>query len=124
MTAKKLLKKSGLIVLYILGFLLILLIGLFIFINTHSGKRFIKNKIQTYLANTLKTTIEIGSIDYSLPKWIELKDIYLEDKKKDTLLYGEQVSVDINMLKLITGNTDIRKLAFKNIYVVTCSLQF
>ncbi len=116
MRAKKLLKKSGLIVLYILGLLLILLIGLFIFINTHSGKRFIKNKIQTYLANKLKTTIEIGSIDYSLPKWIELKGIYLEDKKKDTLLYGEQVSVDINMLKLISGNTDIRKLAFKNIY--------
>ena len=116
MTAKKLLKKSGIIILYILSFLLVLLIGLFIFINTRPGKKFIKNKVQTYLSGKLKTRIEIASIDYRLPKWIELKDIYLEDRKKDTLLYGEQVSVDIDMLKLISGNTFIRKLEFKNIY--------
>ena len=116
MTVKKILKKTGVVLLYILGFLLILLVGLFIFVNTHTGKNFIKNKVQTYLANKLQTKIEIASIDYSLPKWIELKGIYLEDKKKDTLLYGEQVSVDINMLKLINGDTYIRKAEFKNIY--------
>ncbi len=116
MTLKKILKKSAVIFLYILGFVLILIIGLFIFINTNSGKKFIKNKVQNYLAGKLKTKIEIGSIDYSLPKWIELKGIYLEDKKKDTLLYGEQISIDIDMLKLISGNTYIRKLQFKNIY--------
>src|SRR5436190_3970638 len=116
MPVAKILKKTGIFILYVLGFLLILMISLFVYINTNAGKRLIKNKVQHYLSNKLKTRVEINSIDYSLPKWIELNGIYLEDRKKDTLLYGEQVSVDIDMLKLINGNTYIRKLQFKNIY--------
>ena len=117
MTTKRFFKKTGKITLYLLGILLVIIIGLFIFINTRSGKRFIKNKVESYLQEKLKTRVVIGSLDYSLPKWIELNGVYLEDKKKDTLLYGEQVAVDINMLKLISGEIYIRKVAFKNIYV-------
>jgi len=62
MTAKRLLKKTGIVVLYILGFLLILIAAVYIYINTQSGKRLVKNKVQAYLAKKLNTKIEIGSI--------------------------------------------------------------
>ena len=116
MTTKRFLKKTGKITLYLQGMVLVIIIAAFIYINTESGKRFIKNKLQSFLQQKLKTKIVIGSLDYSLPKWIELNNVYLEDEKKDTLLYGEQVSVDIDMLKLMSANIYIRKVAFKNIF--------
>ena len=116
MTTKIILKKAGKIILYLLGIMVIIIIIILIFINTRPGKNFIKNKVQSYLQEKIKTKVIIGSLDYSLPKWIELKDVYLEDEHKDTLLFGEQVAIDINMLKLISGDIFIRKAGFKNIY--------
>ena len=116
MTTKIILKKAGKIILYLLGIMVIIIIIILIFINTRPGKNFIKNKVQSYLQEKIKTKVVIGSLDYSLPKWIELKDVYLEDEYKDTLLFGEQVAIDINMLKLISGDIFIRKAGFKNIY--------
>lgn len=102
--------------LYFIGSILLLVILAWIFINTDYGKRIVRNKIQSYLENKLKTKVVIGEIDYSLPKWIEIKNVYIEDQKKDTLLFGEKLKVDIDMIKLIRGNTYIRKVEFKNIY--------
>lgn len=116
MTTKRFFKKTAKIILYLLGIVLIIVITAFIFINTRSGKNFIKNKVQSYLQEKIKTKVIIGSLDYSLPKWIELNGIYLEDQHKDTLLFGEKIAVDINMLKLIGGDIFIRKASFKNIY--------
>jgi len=115
--AKKILKKTGKVLLWILlGLLVLVLIG-FIFINTNAGKRAVRNQIQKYLRNTLKTRVDIGSIDYSLPKWVDLKDVYFEDQKKDTLIYGQELRVDLDMIALLRGNTDIKRILFKNISI-------
>lgn len=74
-----------------------------------------KNQLVSFLAKKLDTKITVGSIDYSLPKWIKLKDIYVEDQKKDTLLYGGALGLDISMLKLINGEIDISKVSLENI---------
>ncbi len=100
-----------------LGSVLILVCLFFLFINLPAGKRIVKNQLQSYLQNKLKTKVIIGSIDYSLPQWVEINNVYIEDQKKDTLLFGERISIDISMFKLIWGNTDIQKLALKNIYL-------
>jgi hypothetical protein len=73
--------------------------------------------VQSYLADKLKTKVEIGAVDYRLPTWIEIKNVYIEDQNKDTLIYGEQLTADVDMFKLIQGNTDIQKLLFKNILI-------
>ncbi|CAN5812343.1 hypothetical protein BH11BAC4_BH11BAC4_10190 [soil metagenome] len=101
--------------LYTLGCILILLCAFLVFINLPVGRRIVKNQVQSYLVDKLKTKVIIGSIDYSLPKWIEINNVYIQDQKKDTLIYGERITVDIDMFKLIRGNTDIHKLVFKNI---------
>ncbi|MBK7557442.1 MAG: hypothetical protein IPI54_03660 [Chitinophagaceae bacterium] len=72
-----------------------------------------KNKVQTYLQDKLKTKVIIGSINYSLPKWIVIHDVFIEDQKKDTLIFGERISLDISLLKLIWGITDVQKLELK-----------
>jgi translocation and assembly module TamB len=117
MSYKKTIKKTGKILLYIIGSVLVLACLFLVFINTSIGKRVVKNRIQSYLEDKFKSKVRIGSIDYSLPKWIEINSVYIEDKQKDTLVYGEHISVDISMLKLMSGNTDIQKLVFKNIFL-------
>ena len=116
MTIKRFFKITGKITIYLLVILFVLVITSFIFINTQPGKRFIKLQLQSYLQKKLSVKVAIADLDFSLPKWIALKGIYVEDRKKDTLLYGELLAVDINMLTLISGNIDIRKIALKNIY--------
>lgn len=116
MTKKKnILRKTVKVILWTVLSVLVLTLFILIFINLPVGKKLVRDQVSKYLNNKLKTKVEIGSIDYSLPKWVELKNVYVEDQKKDTLFYGEQLSVDLDMLKLIQGNTEIHKVLFKNI---------
>ncbi|MEQ1797764.1 MAG: hypothetical protein ABL872_07420, partial [Lacibacter sp.] len=117
MTYKRVLKKTGKALLYILVCVLVLVCLVFIFINIPAGKRFIKNKAQSYLQDKLKTRVVIGSINYSLPNSVEINNIYVEDRKKDTLLYGERIFAEVSMLKLIWGTTDVKQMALKNIFL-------
>src|SRR4051812_23796417 len=115
--AKHIFKKIGRIILYIFLGIFTLVLLLFIFINLPVGKRVVRNQVTSYLQKKLKTKVEIGSVDYSLPKWLKIENVYIEDQHKDTLIYGEELSVDLDMLKLIRGNTDIQKVLFKNISI-------
>ena len=117
MTKNGILRKTGKIFLYIVSGVFILVVLSLIFITTKTGKNFVRKRAESYLTTKLHTKISIGSIDYSLPKWVELKNLYIEDQNKDTLLFGEELSVDLEMLKLISGNTHLRKVALKNILI-------
>ncbi len=115
MTYQRILKKTGKILLYSLLLLLLLLCAGLLFIHTSYGKKIVKNQVQSYLRKKLNTTVNIGEIDYRLPQWIEIKQLYLEDRRKDTLLYGANVYVDLDMIGLIRGKIDIEKVSLKNI---------
>ncbi len=117
MTYKRVLKKTGKILLYILVCVFVLVCLVFIFISIPSGKRFIKNQAQSYLQDKLKTRVVIGSVNYSLPNSLEINNVYIEDREKDTLLYGERIFAEVSMLKLIWGNTDVKRVALKNIFL-------
>jgi len=114
-SARLILKRTGKIFLWIIASLLFLVFAALIFINTNAGKRTVRNQVVKYLENKLQTKVEIGSVDYSLPKWLKIKNVYIQDQKKDTLIFGEELSVDLDMIKLVKGNTDIRKVYLKNI---------
>ncbi|MEJ7625485.1 MAG: translocation/assembly module TamB domain-containing protein [Ferruginibacter sp.] len=117
MAQNTILKKSLRIFLYIIGVVLLLVCAVIFFISVPFGKRVVKNQVQSYLQSKLKTKVEIGAVDYALPKWIEIKNVFIQDQNKDTLLYGEQLNVDVDMFKLIRGNTEIKKIVFKNILI-------
>jgi len=115
MTTKRFIKKTARVLLYIFSIVIFVLVIAVFFLNTNYAKRLIRDKAQAYLQNKIKTKVVIGSIDFSLPKWVEIKNIYIEDQQKDTLLFGEKLAIDINMLKLISGNIYIQKIELENI---------
>ncbi len=114
---KNILIKTIKIILWIFVGVSILAILLFGFINTNAGKRTVRNQVVKYLENKLHTNVNIGSVDYTLPKWLKIKNFYIEDQHKDTLLFGEELSVDLDMVKLLQGNTDIKKVFLKNVII-------
>ena len=112
---KKISIKTGRVFLWILLGIVGLVLLVFIFINTPYGKTVVKNQLVSFLSKKLDTRVTAKSVDYSLPKWVRLKDVYVEDQHKDTLLFGGALGLDISMLKLINGEIDISKVSFENI---------
>ncbi|UAY53337.1 translocation/assembly module TamB [Ferruginibacter albus] len=115
MTVKRIIQKTLKIILYIVGSIIVLIVVVIIFLQTNYAKTFIRNKAQAYLTGKVHTKITIGAVDFSLPKWIEIKNVYVEDQQKDTLLFAGKLAVDMDMLKLISGEVYVRKISLENI---------
>ena len=71
-------------ILFIILFLLVILL----LIQTGPVQNILRVKAVAYLQKKLKTKVEVGKVYISLPENIILKNIYIEDRQKDTLLSG------------------------------------
>lgn len=100
-----------------LAFLLLLIFLVVLWLQTSSGKSFVRKEVVNYLHKKLGTEVQIGQIDYHLPKWLELKAVMIKDQRNDTLVYGQSLFVDLDMLKLINSNIVINKIQLQNIYL-------
>src|SRR6185312_7779730 len=61
------------------------------------------------------TKVKIGHLGISFPKMIVLDSVYFEDQKKDTLIAGDQLKVDISMLKLLHNTVEVNEIDLKGI---------
>ncbi len=110
-TVKKILK----IFAWIIGSIVFLLLLIFIAIQIPAVQNFAKDKAVAYLEKKLKTKVAIGNLSIAFPKRIVLSDIYFEDQKKDTLLAGKEIRVDIALLKLLSSEVDVNYLSLTGI---------
>src|SRR5689334_16585687 len=97
----RILKKIGRIVLKIFLFLILFIVLVLVLIQTPPVQNFARKQAQNFLQKKSKTKVEIGHISIGFPKDVVLGNIYVEDRQKDTLLYGGELRVDIDMLKLL-----------------------
>ncbi len=95
--------------------LLLLIILVFILIQTPPVQNFARKKIQSYLSDKLKTKVVIGKLYLGLPDIISLQNIYIEDRSKDTLLSGGKVKVDIDLFKLINNVVEINEIQLEQV---------
>lgn len=102
--------------LYTLGSILLLLVLLFLFINSRWGQNIIRDKTVAYLKDKLQTDVRIGELRLSLPYWVELKDVLVMDRANDTLASVGRLRVDVAMLKLIGNKLEIENLELENTY--------
>jgi len=115
------LKKFGRIalktVLWIIGSIVVLLLLIVILIQVPAVQNFAKNKAVTFLQNKIHTKVKIGHISLGLPKMIVLDSVYFEDQKKDTLIAGDELRVDLSMLKLLHHTIEVNEINLKGITV-------
>ena len=85
-----------------LSLVLIVLIAV-LYLNTKAGKKMIISQLSSYLNKKLGNTIHIGSLDFNIPKWVELRNVYIKDQSNDTLLYATHLYVNLNMRTLLSN---------------------
>jgi hypothetical protein len=98
-------------ILVMLGIILLILV----LIQTGPVQNYGRGKIEAYLENKLQTRVRIGNLYIGFPSRIILKNIYLEDRKKDTLISGGTIEVDISMFRLFSKEVRVNNLELDNI---------
>jgi len=71
----------------------------------------------SYVSTKTHTKVELRKINIRFPETIVLEGVYLEDLQKDTLLYAEQVKVNMAFEDLLNHKITIHSLAFNGINV-------
>lgn len=96
------LQRIGRIVLKTVLGIFFLIIAIFLLILTPPVQNFIRKKAVSFLEKKLDTKVNVGRIYVGLPKNIILENVYIEDRKQDTLLSGGKIKVNINFWRLLT----------------------
>lgn len=115
MKINKYVKKTGKILLWIIGSIIGLFLLVVLLIQVPAVQNKIKDKAVTFLEEKIKTKVVIGRIEIGLPKKVILEDFYFEDQQKDTLLAGEKLTVDISLFKLLSNEVEINAVDLKGI---------
>ena len=102
-------------ILWIIASVLFLVILIVILIQVPAVQNFAKNKAVAFLENKIHTKVKIGHLSLGLPKLIVLDDVYFEDQKRDTLLAGDKLKVDISMLELLHHKVEVNEINLQGI---------
>ncbi len=100
---------------WIIGVILFLLLLVYILIQVPAVQNFAKNKMVAYIEGKIKTKVSIDKLEIAFPKQIVLKGVYFEDQKKDTLLFGKELRIDIALFKLLSHEVDINYLELDSV---------
>ncbi|WP_207512071.1 translocation/assembly module TamB domain-containing protein [Longitalea luteola] len=107
-------KKAAKITLKIFLWIFVGLLLIAVLVQTPPVQNFARKKVQAWLQQKLDTRFEIGKIRIGFPSSVVLDQIYVEDKTKDTLLYGGRIKVNIQLLKLLNNEVRIGDLRLQD----------
>ncbi|SHH79616.1 translocation/assembly module TamB domain-containing protein [Flavobacterium defluvii] len=108
-------KKTLRVLLWCVVFVVALLLLLIILIQVPSVQNFAKDKAITYLHKKIKTKVTLNRIAIKFPKDVVLEGFYFEDQKKDTLLAGNRLEVDVDLFKLVSSELEINSVKLQNV---------
>ncbi|MDR6940582.1 translocation/assembly module TamB domain-containing protein [Mucilaginibacter pocheonensis] len=101
--------------LWIIASVIFLVLLVVILIQVPAVQNFAKDKAVNFLQGKIHTKVQIGHISLGLPKLLVLQDVYFEDQKKDTLIAGEKLKVDISLFKLFSNKVEINEINLQGI---------
>ena len=84
--------------------LLVLFIALVLLVRSSWGQNIIKNKVTEFVAEKIETKFSIEKLYLSFSGNLIIKELYLEDQQKDTLLYSKELEVSLALLPIFTQN--------------------
>ncbi|WP_447640729.1 MULTISPECIES: translocation/assembly module TamB domain-containing protein [Chitinophagaceae] len=90
--------------------ILVLVLLIVILIQIPSVQNWAKNKAVVYLERKIHTKVSLEKINLRLLDGLQLQQLYIEDQRKDTLLYVNDFKVDISVLQLLRGKAMISNL--------------
>ena len=108
-------KKTLRVLLWCLVSVITLLLLLIILIQIPSVQNYVKDKAVTYLQDKIKTKVSLDHISIKFPKDIVLEGFYFEDQKKDTLLAGKRLELDVDLFKIVSSELEINSVSLENV---------
>lgn len=94
------------ILLSIFGLVLLVVIAL----QLPPVQRMVAGKVSAYMSQKTGTRFEVGKVDLAFPLGVELRDVYIEDQKHDTLAAGRKLGVAIDPIALFSKKIEIRNV--------------
>ena len=105
------------IFLFIFLGLLLLIGGTAFYLQTSSGQAFLTSQVVSFLKTKIDKPFSIQKITYKIPDWIEMEGVYFSDNQGDTLLAGQKMYVNMDMLGLLKSQVSINEINLQNIKV-------
>lgn len=94
---------------------LIILVIVIILIQTPYIQNIVRGKAEKYLSRKLQTPVRVGYMYIQFPTSVTLKDIYVGDRRQDTLLSAGLVAVRLRMWGLLHNELDIREVQLSDL---------
>ncbi|WP_316634406.1 translocation/assembly module TamB domain-containing protein [uncultured Flavobacterium sp.] len=109
------LKKTLRVLLWCVASIITLLLLLIILIQVPSIQNYVKDKAINYLQDKIKTKVTLDHISIKFPKDVVLEGFYFEDQKRDTLLAGKRLELDVDLFKLASSELEINSVSLENV---------
>lgn len=108
-------KKTGKIILYILGGILLLLVTFILSLRLPAVQQKITNYATQYVSDKTQTKFEINRLYINFFGAAQIEGLYAEDKSQDTLIYAHSILVDVAWKPLLDGNVDVKGVELNGI---------
>lgn len=112
--AKRILTKTLKVFGWIFGSIILVLLLVIAAIQIPSVQNKITQKAIAFLEEKIGTEVRLESLYISFPKNIVLTGLYLEDQKKDTLLYAGKLTVNTDLWALTRNEIQLNKVRLEN----------
>lgn len=103
----------------VIGWISLSIVGLLILVALAIQVPYVQNKLVqkavAFLQKKIGTEVRLAHISLSIPKKIVLTGLYLEDQKKDTLLYAGELSVDTDLWALMDKTIELNEVSLTNL---------
>jgi len=109
--ARKVLK----IVLWIIASIIMLVALVAISLTIPAVQNFVKDKVVSYLKTKTGTEISLERIRINFPTGLQLDKFYVQDLKKDTLLYAGRLAVQLDMIGLIRNRIAVSNIELDHV---------
>ena len=106
----KVLKIAGLTFAILLEWLLILVIVFIFAIRSSRVQTYLANWATTFLTSELNAKVHIGAVDIVLFRFVDLKNVYLEDQEQKPILNLKHLYLGLDKFKLLQNKVLINEL--------------
>lgn len=100
-------------VLFLVGFVFLLYFAL----QTYTFQTWAAKKATNYLSSELHAKVEIGKLEIQFLKTVVLKDVFVEDKHGDTLIYGKEIFLNLSSFNFSEHHVAIKETKLDGIKV-------
>ncbi|MBU3928547.1 MAG: translocation/assembly module TamB [Bacteroidetes bacterium] len=108
-------KKSLHVILWMIFALLIFLISIAVLIQVPAIQTKIVHSAASFVRNKTHTKVDIRKFRISFPKSVVIEGLFLEDLKKDTLLYAGELKINIALFDLLYNKINILSFSLENV---------